>query len=314
MSKPTLIIDGDIIAYKAAASVERAIKWDDDLWTLHASEGEGITSMETQIARIVERLDGGECIFALSDGASFRYDVYPLYKSNRKDVRKPLILPAMKQHLLANYRTYLRPRLEGDDILGILMTSAVIVPGEKIQVSIDKDQKTIPGRFYNQNHDKLLDVSLEDADRWHAIQTLAGDSTDGYPGCPGIGMDRATAAVEAMTVLVPYEHTLASGKRKGEIEIRYREEPTTDLWQVVVSRYTSAGLTEHDALVQARAARILRVTDYDFEKKEPKLWTPPATTSPVTATPATAGAPTPSPPASSPGPAPATSSRKRRAA
>jgi DNA polymerase-1 len=274
VSKPTLIIDGDIIAYKAAASVERETKWDDDLWTLHASEGEGIQSMETQIERIVTRLNGGECIFALSDGASFRYDVYPLYKSNRKATRKPIILAALKQHLLQNYRTYLRPRLEGDDILGILMTSAVIVPGEKIQVSIDKDQKTIPGLFYDQKKDQLLTITPKQADEWHAIQTLAGDTTDGYPGCPGIGMDRARAAVEAMTELVPYEHVLASGKRKGEVEVRYREEPTDNLWRVIASRFEAAGLTEQDALVQARVARILRASDYDFEKKEPRLWNP----------------------------------------
>lgn len=312
VTKPTLIIDGDIIAYKAAASVEKSIKWDDDLWTIHAHESEGITSMETQIARIVETLDGGECIFALSDGASFRYDVYPLYKSNRKDTRKPIILAALKQHLLANYRTYLRPRLEGDDILGILMTSAVIVPGDKIQVSIDKDQKTIPGRFYDQKKDQLLTITPRQADEWHAIQTLAGDTTDGYPGCPGIGMERATAAVASMTKLVPYEHTLASGKRKGETEVRFREEPTDDLWQVVVSRFIAAGLTEHDALVQARTARILRASDYDFEKKEPKLWTPttPPAAAPAAKPPATSAPSSQRP--SSPAPARATSRTSAR--
>ena len=32
--------------------------------------------------------------------------------------------------------------------------------------------------------------------------------------------------------------------------------------------------TEEDALTNARLARILTVDDYDFNKKEPKLWTP----------------------------------------
>lgn len=290
MTKPTLIIDGDIIAYKAAASVEKATKWDSDLWTIHAYESEGVESMETQIARIVEKLNGGECIFALSDGASFRYDIYPLYKSNRKDTRKPIILAALKQHLLDNYRTYLRPRLEGDDILGILMTSNVIVPGEKIQVSIDKDQKTIPGRFYDQKKDQLLAITPEDADRYHLYQTLIGDTTDGYPGCPGIGPKTA-------------EKLLDSGAT----------------WETVVGAYLKAGLTEQDALVQARVARILRVTDYDFEKKQPRLWNPSITqAAPAPAAPASAPAnsATASPPASSRGPAPATSvtsARSRRA-
>ena len=33
-----LIIDGDIIAYKAAATSETPINWGDGLWTLHAHE------------------------------------------------------------------------------------------------------------------------------------------------------------------------------------------------------------------------------------------------------------------------------------
>ena len=31
-----------------------------------------------------------------------------------------------------------------------------------------------------------------------------------------------------------------------------------------------------DALVQARVARILRNTDFNFKTKEPTLWTPPS--------------------------------------
>ena len=275
MVKPTLLIDGDIVAYKAAASVEKAYRWDDGIWSIVASEADGIESMEAQIKRIVERLDGGELIFALSDGRSFRYDVLPSYKSNRKEVRKPLILGALKEHLLENYRTYLRPRLEGDDVLGILMTSKTIVPGPKIQVSIDKDQKCIPGLLYNQNKDTLVEVTAEEADKWHAIQTLAGDPTDGYAGCPGIGMDTAIAAVESMTALEPYEHTLARGPRKGEVETRWREIPARDLWHVVTSRYAAAGLSEEVALIQARCARLLRNTDYNFTKKEVVLWKPP---------------------------------------
>ena len=33
-------------------------------------------------------------------------------------------------------------------------------------------------------------------------------------------------------------------------------------------------MTEEDALTNARLARILTANDYDFQRKEPKLWTP----------------------------------------
>ena len=34
-------------------------------------------------------------------------------------------------------------------------------------------------------------VERVDGQRWHLIQTLAGDQTDGYSGVPGIGIKRA---------------------------------------------------------------------------------------------------------------------------
>lgn len=42
----------------------------------------------------------------------------------------------------------------------------------------------------------------------------------------------------------------------------------------MVSLAASQGMTEEDLLVQARVARILRATDWNFEKEEPILWTP----------------------------------------
>lgn len=275
MSGPTLIIDGDIIAYKAAASVERSFNWGEGLWTLHSYEAEGITSMESQIATLMERLKGGECIFALSDGASFRYDIYPQYKSNRKATRKPLILPQLKEHLLENYRTYLRPRLEGDDILGILMTSKTIVPGDKIQVSIDKDQRCIPGKFYDQGRKVFYDITDAEAHRWHMYQTLIGDATDGYPGCPGVGPVVANAALDGFLGVQSVPKIISRGPRKGEVTSELVEVQMDTLWEVVVSHFKARGFTYEDALCQARVAKILTNRDYDFDKKRPILWDPP---------------------------------------
>jgi len=45
-------------------------------------------------------------------------------------------------------------------------------------------------------------------------------------------------------------------------------------WPSVVEAYKKAKLTEEDALMNARCARILRASDWDFKKEEVKLWTP----------------------------------------
>src|SRR5262249_40632645 len=132
----------------------------------------------------------------------------------------------------------------------ILATSDKIIPGRKIIVSADKDMKTIPGEHYDPNKRELgvVTVSRLEADGYHMMQTLTGDTTDGYTGCPGVGPKKA-------------EKILG-------------DEPHL-WWHRVVEAYDKAGLSEAEALTQARVARILRATDYDFKLKKPILWTPP---------------------------------------
>lgn len=274
----TLLIDGDVVAYKLAATIERPIHWGDDLWTLHSDAGEGTNAIDALIASWQERFDAEDVVIALTDQeANWRLDIWPTYKAHRKDTRKPLCLKPMRQHLLDNYRSFLRPRLEGDDVLGILATHPKLVPGRKIIVSADKDFFTIPGEFVRTTRDGPLEVtkvSPEDAARFHLLQTIAGDQTDGYPGAPGWGMERARKALDEGRVLVPREHVISRGPRKGEVETRWEPGPEGTPWEVVVSIYESCDLTEDDALIQARVARILHACDYNFDKKEPILWNP----------------------------------------
>ena len=45
-------------------------------------------------------------------------------------------------------------------------------------------------------------------------------------------------------------------------------------WKAVVETFEEKGLTEEDALINARLARILTTSDYDQGKKEQILWQP----------------------------------------
>lgn len=261
MTKPTLLIDGDILAYRAASVNQKSYQWDEDTVSTVTSEAEALEQLDDLIADLRKKLKGGDVVIALSDGRSFRYDVLPTYKHNRKETNRPLLLARLKEHLLTNpekYRTFLRPRLEGDDVLGILMTHPKIIPGPKIQVSQDKDQKTIPGLLYNDKKDELVLISEQEADYWHMYQTLRGDTTDGYKGCPGVGDKRA------VKILDP------TGEGPFDPELTWIEWA----WSRVKEAFEERGLTEDDAIQQARVARILRAEDYDFKKKEPILWTP----------------------------------------
>ncbi len=248
----TILIDGDVIAYTAATVVEKEYDWGDDVWTLHSDFNEARKVAEDSIASIVNKLKSDHTVLVFSDDVNFRKSFYPDYKGNRKATRKPIALKELKAWLGEQYDTWVRPGLEGDDVLGILSTHPKLYPGEKIIVSIDKDFKTIPGYFFNPQKDTQPQfISNKDADHWHLMQTLMGDATDGYPGCPGVGPKTA-------------EKILA--------------DPAVDLtitaWDAVVKAYEKKGLTEEDALTQARCARILRYGDYDFKRKEPILWHP----------------------------------------
>lgn len=251
MPNRTLLIDGDILVYRITAAAETPIDWGRDLWTLHADMGECRDAIDRQIAMYLEELDACDVILAFSPPKNFRYRIYPQYKSHRQGKRKPVTYVPLKAYAHEKYKTFERPDLEGDDVLGILATSPVIVKGDKVIVSLDKDLKTIPGKICDMRDPiTIQDISEEEADYNHMYQTLIGDTADGYPGCPGIGPKTAEKLLDGVS------------------------KTYADMWPVVVKAYAKKGLSEEVALVQAQIARICRRDDYDFKRKEVILWKP----------------------------------------
>lgn len=280
--KTTLLIDADIIAFKYASTNEKKFDWGDGVVSKEVTEDIGKIAKEIDdcLKDYLEVTKADDLIICLSDDTiNWRNKVLPSYKQHRKTPdgisSRPEWLYPLKEHLAKTYPSYRKPTLEADDIMGILSTHPKLIPGKKIIVSEDKDMKTIPGWLWNPRKDrKPWFVTPEVADYWHLLQTLMGDTTDGYKGCPGVGLETADDVLKNPYLLVPYEHIMKSGKRKGEVEIRYRKESTSNLWDAVVSQYNFKGLSEKDALTQARVARICRHTDYNFTTQEPIYWTP----------------------------------------
>jgi DNA polymerase-1 len=130
--------------------------------------------------------------------------------------------------------------------MGVLATHPKTVREcQPIIISQDKDMQTIPTQVWRQG--ELMTISEAQADYYHMFQTLVGDTSDGYKGCPGVGKVKAEALLS--------DHDRSH-------------------WDIVKAAYEKAKLTEQDALTQARLARILRWSDWDNTKKEPILWTP----------------------------------------
>jgi DNA polymerase-1 len=259
MTKPTLYIDGDVVAFQCAASREQAVEWAEGYWTWNVSFAEVTNAIVTTVERVADTLEGDPVLCLTDPDRNFRKDILPSYKLHRTTQKKPLVLLAVKRWLVEEMGAVMRPGLEGDDCMGILATRPR--PGEKIIVSIDKDMKTIPGNYVRTRavvdsegvqlvgaYD-VVEISKDEADYNHLFQTLTGDITDGYSGCPGIGPKKAEGIIELGATIA-------------------------DNWQAVVRAYAKAGLGEEEALTQARVARILRASDYNFKTKEPILWAP----------------------------------------
>lgn len=256
------LIDADVTAFQAAVVNEKATDWGEGIWTLHAHEEDVEKSFRASINSVVDATGADKVILAFSDddrSANWRLGVLPTYKATRAGVRSPMLRKYITGWARENYETITKPTLEGDDVLGILATRKS--KDEMVICAIDKDLKTIPGFHYNFGKKELFEVDEDTADYWHLYQTLVGDATDNYPGCPGIG------PVAAKRIL---DEAIATHTVYGS-----EQQPLQSaLWEAVVKAYKKAGLGEEEALVQARVARICRASDYNFKTKQVKLWNP----------------------------------------
>jgi DNA polymerase-1 len=209
---------------------------------LYSNANEAQDLINRTIKRYIKDLEADRLKIAFSGPNNFRKQLYPEYKGNRKNQRKPLCYGYLKQLMFIDYPCYQEDTLEADDLLGIWATD----PREDVRsiiVSDDKDLRTIPGFHYSS--DKLTWVDKHEATFNLYKQTLTGDTTDGYKGVPGIG------PVKAERMLLK-----------------------DCSWATVVKAYEDIGMTKEDAILNYRMARILHSTDWNRTKKEVIFWEP----------------------------------------
>ena len=235
-----LLIDADYIVYKCCAACETEIDYGEDVIFVTSNYSDAYKAVTRDISNITKQFgDFATPILFFSDSNNFRKKISPDYKGHRNR-KKPCGYKRVIRDLRINYEVIVMKTLEADDAMGIYATAH---PGNTI-VSPDKDMRQIPGKLYNLTDTTY--ITPEEGARWHLIQTLAGDQTDGYSGVPGIGVKRA--------------------------ETLFDKEGYS--WQTVLQAFNDKGLTDADALLNARLARILTLDDYDTKRQEPILWTP----------------------------------------
>lgn len=174
----TAVVDGDMVAFLAALSGDRA--------------GASAVGM---VRRYMTDLRANRAIVCFSDPSRryWRHELFAAYEQGRKP--HPPEFAAAVEALSVDFMTRTIGGLEADDLMGILATHSSIA-GDVVLVAADKDLRTVPGHHYNPRKPFcIVDVTEHEADRLHMLATLTGDTSDGYGGCPGVGPERASKAI-----------------------------------------------------------------------------------------------------------------------
>ena len=210
----TVLIDGDVIVYKAAFSAQDnvfSVIRDDDghvinqyrykkeanemLELLELSGAsysidkkvipQGHDEVDGVVRRIIKRIvkdtKATDYTIYITGVGNFRKETatYLEYKANRKDVVKPIHYEYVRELLLTEYDAIIADHCEADDALAIHQTMSEDLT---IISTIDKDLKTVPGLNHNIRTGDIIYVTQADANAFFAKQMLMGDSADNIPG------------------------------------------------------------------------------------------------------------------------------------
>lgn len=243
--KKVLLIDADILIFKAAFVSEHGVAWDTNSYTLQGDLAQAKCIFKDKVITLLERLEADVAVCFITGKKNFRKEVNPDYKSNRATQFRPILLPAMREWLESEdfpWKTIQIPELEADDAINIYSKGFNREEQERIIVSIDKDFASVCLPWYHLDKEILFPAPTPDqAERFLCLQTLAGDKTDGYDGIPGVGIKSAEKLLDA---------------KEGKY------------WSRVVQIYEEKGLTKKEAFLNTWMARFVSRKQW----KEKKLF------------------------------------------
>ena len=167
------LVDGDIVVFRCAASanndpVDVAIHRADKL-----------------MQEILDATRAEQYRCFLSPSKNFRYDLYPEYKANRRDVVDPVHRQAVKDFLVTAWEAEIFDGYEADDALAWSQTEKSII------CTIDKDLKQVEGEHYNFVKFERDTITKSQGLQNFYAQVLTGDTSDNLIGIRGIGPVKA---------------------------------------------------------------------------------------------------------------------------
>ena len=229
--KGKVLIDGDIVAYRAAFATQD--------YSYKEAEDKVDELMEYIISDTIEFPFPSKEDFQtyLTGKTNFRFDIaksHP-YKGNRKGVEKPKHLASARQHMMNKYDAIVSENEEADDLIS---KAAAALDYNCVVASIDKDMLQLPCWHFNFGRNEWTKVEPFEGLKFVYHQMLTGDRADNIVGLQGIGPKKADKLLQDC-------HT---------------EE---DLWTTVLKAYDG----DKERLVEN--ARLLWLRRYDNELWEP---------------------------------------------
>jgi len=183
-----ILIDGDILTYRAAFSCE------DKPFEDACDKIDQI--VEDIIGAVAFDGDFSICEMFITGKGNFRFDVQPTYKQNRSGKPKPQHLQGLRDYLVEAYDANVSSGEEADDVITIRATE---LGPDTVIASIDKDFLQMPCWHYNLNKDTLTQVNELDGLRFFYTQILMGDTADNVFGIKGVGPVKARKLLENAT-------------------------------------------------------------------------------------------------------------------
>lgn len=262
-----ILVDGDIYAYRCAASAEKT-KYLVEFPRLTGIQNAGqflyaethkeakelagehgriwnrkevqplefaLQACKTAIDALLVKLSPNKVSIFLSPDRNFRHDIARTkpYKGNRVQP-KPKYLKEIEKYLVEQYGATFGNNVEADDEIGTALSKEA---ANAISVSIDKDLLQISGWHYNWVNDTVQWITPKQADYNFYTQLLTGDTTDNVPGISGMGPKGA-------------EKLLNGAKSSAELCSR--------VWSVYRGEFNDSDLARAFFLEQAQLLWILR--------------------------------------------------------
>lgn len=172
-----ILVDADIVVFRAAFSAED----EPEPWV-------ACSRADYMLKEMSEVLETNSMELWLSGKNNFRYQVFPEYKANRIDAKRPKWEQEVKNYLIETWKANVSDGCEADDMLGV---RAMELSHDSVVATIDKDLDMIPGWHYNFVKREKYFVTPEEAIRHFYYQCIVGDAADGIKGVPGLGPKKA---------------------------------------------------------------------------------------------------------------------------